>query len=69
MTLDRNAPSYDSITHRPTVAFIKSQAEDHVAYGWTSRPGTFNRDIVWTDEDTETYMKFYHAALRQQRRT
>lgn len=64
MTLGRNEPIFDPITHRPTPAFIREQARDHVAYGWTSRPGTFDRNIDWTDEDTATYMAEYRAAIK-----
>ena len=63
MTLGPNAIIYDPITHRPTPAFIREQARDHVAYGWASSPGTINRDIVWTDEDTAAYMVEYRTAV------
>jgi hypothetical protein len=63
MTLGPNAIIFDPITHRPTAEFIREQARDHVAYGWSSRPGTNDRNIVWTDEDTATYMHEYHEAL------
>lgn len=42
---------------------IRSRAEDHVAYGWSSSPGTHRRDILWTAEDTEIYLQEYRAAL------
>jgi hypothetical protein len=67
MTLGPNEPVYDPITHRPTPEFIREQARDHVGYDWTSRPGTINRNIVWTDEDTATYMDEYRAALARKR--
>lgn len=66
MTLGPNAVCYDPITHRPTPEFVREQARDHVAYGWSPRPGTWNRDIVWTEEDTQAYMDAYRAARRAQ---
>jgi hypothetical protein len=67
MTLGRNEPLFDPITHRPTPAFIRELAGDHVAYGWTSSPGSHDRNINWTDEDTATYMVEYRAALAASR--
>ena len=63
MTLGPNEPTHDPITRRPTAAFIREKARDCVAYGWTARPGTWSSEIIWTDEDTETYMGEYHAAI------
>jgi hypothetical protein len=63
MTLGPNEPTHDPITHRPTRAFIQAQAQDHVAYGWSARPGTWDRNIEWTDEDTAIYVVEYRTAV------
>ena len=59
MTLGPHDLIYDPITHRPTLAFIKEQARDHVAYGWSARPGSWDHNMVLTDDDTIEYLKEY----------
>jgi len=67
MTLGPGEPTHDPITLRPTFRFIQEKARDHVAYGWSARPGTWDRNINWTEADTETYMAEYRAAQEAQR--
>lgn len=45
--------------HRPTREKILSQARTHVFYGWSMRPGSWDRNEEWTDEDVEIYRAEY----------
>ena len=53
---------------RPTESFIRARAQSHVAYNWSPCPGSHDRNIVWTDEDTAIYLRFYNAAYNAAKR-
>lgn len=48
---------------RPTSEEIQAAAERHVAYDWAASPGTHDRGILWTYEDTKAYMIAYRTAI------
>jgi hypothetical protein len=56
------------VPRRPTPHEIRAAAERHVAYGWTSSPGSHDLNIRWTPEDNAAYMALYRAALAESRK-
>lgn len=50
---------------RPTFEEIVAAAQRHVAYNWAKSPGTHDREINWTDEDTKTYNAEFDKAYKQ----
>ena len=52
---------------RPTREEIRSRANDHVGYGWTKRPGSWDPNINWTPEDVATYSQDYDELLAKAR--
>lgn len=52
---------------RPTFEEIQAAAERHVAYRWAKSPGTHDRDIVWTQEDRDTYNKEFDKCLAKRK--
>lgn len=46
---------------------IREKARDHVAYGWSPRPGTHNREMDWTPEDSVIYREEYDKAKAEMR--
>jgi len=49
---------------RMTQNEIKELAFSHVAYKWARSPGTNRRDVLWTNEDTQEYNKWFDYAYK-----
>ena len=53
------------VVRRPTRQEIAESAQRHVSYKWARSPGTHDRDIEWTAEDTATYNEEFDKAKLQ----